>query len=123
MFYLKNFRDTAGQERFFSFTSGFFRDVAGVMFVYDVTCGESFKNLDKWFKIVKTVSSYFYQQSDLALNQIVWFNSFFYERQLYFSNFEHTFKCSRMIAHVCIMIWVQRAKFFYTLLCIVIVLF
>ena len=42
--------DTAGQERFRSITKSFFRNTNGIIFVYDVTCRKSFKNVKEWIK-------------------------------------------------------------------------
>jgi len=41
--------DTAGQERFRkSMVSHYYRNAAAVIFVYDVTCEQSFRNIPKW---------------------------------------------------------------------------
>ena len=42
--------DSAGQERFRTLTSGFYRGGHGVLMVYDMTCRESFNNLKYWMK-------------------------------------------------------------------------
>jgi Ras-related protein Rab-18 len=45
--------DTAGQERFRTLTSSYYRGAQGVVFVYDLTSTESFKNLEEiWQKEV-----------------------------------------------------------------------
>jgi Ras-related protein Rab-1A len=51
--------DTAGQERFRQITSSFYRGAHGIIVVFDVTNGDSFKNLQKgWMKdIVKSCSA------------------------------------------------------------------
>ena len=41
-------RDTAGQERFRSLTSSFFRDAMGFLLVFDLTCESSFLNVRNW---------------------------------------------------------------------------
>lgn len=40
--------DTAGQERFRTITSVYYRGSDGIMFVYDITDVESFKNIKNW---------------------------------------------------------------------------
>ena len=42
--------DTAGQERFRSITKSFFRNTNGIIFVYDITSRNSFKNVKDWIK-------------------------------------------------------------------------
>ena len=42
--------DTAGQERFRTLTSGFYRGGHGILMVYDMTSRESFNNLKYWMK-------------------------------------------------------------------------
>ena len=42
--------DTAGQERFRTLTSGFYRGGHGILMVYDMTSRESFDNLKYWMK-------------------------------------------------------------------------
>lgn len=42
--------DTAGQERFNNITESYYRTAKGVMFVYDITNGESFDNVAKWLR-------------------------------------------------------------------------
>jgi small GTP-binding protein len=45
--------DTAGQERYKSFTSTYFKDAQGIIFVYDITCKESFTNISNWLDNAK----------------------------------------------------------------------
>jgi len=42
--------DTAGQERFKSITKSFFRNTNGIIFVYDITQKNTFKNVKDWIK-------------------------------------------------------------------------
>ena len=42
--------DTAGEERFKSITKSFFRNANGIIFVYDITQKNSFKNVKDWIK-------------------------------------------------------------------------
>lgn len=51
-------RDTAGQERFNSITSAYYRGAKGIVLVYDITKLESFDDLPKWMKMIDKVSSH-----------------------------------------------------------------
>ena len=42
--------DTAGQERFKSLTKNYFRNVNGILFVYDITSKKSFDSAKMWIK-------------------------------------------------------------------------
>lgn len=42
------FRDTAGQERFRTITSTYYRGTHGVIVVYDVTNANTFKSIQRW---------------------------------------------------------------------------
>ena len=42
--------DTAGQERFRAITKSYFRGANGVIFMYDITKKETFKNVKDWIK-------------------------------------------------------------------------
>ncbi len=53
--YSLNLWDTIGQEKFRSLTKIFIKDSKIVIFVYDITRKESFKELDYWFKTIKDV--------------------------------------------------------------------
>ena len=53
--YSLNLWDTIGQEKFRSLTKIFIKDSKIVIFVYDITRLESFKELDYWFKTIKEV--------------------------------------------------------------------
>lgn len=48
-------RDTAGQERFNSITSAYYRGAKGIVLVYDITKVESFDDLPKWMKMIDKV--------------------------------------------------------------------
>ena len=45
--------DTSGQEKYKSITQSFLRNVDGVIFVFDVTCIESFEKIKDWLKDTK----------------------------------------------------------------------
>lgn len=49
------FRDTAGQERFNSITSAYYRSAKGIVLVYDITKQETFDDLPKWMKMIDKV--------------------------------------------------------------------
>ena len=56
------FRDTAGQEKFRSITTAYYRGAKGVVVAYDITDRRSFENVTSWmsgFEKVK-VNLYFY---------------------------------------------------------------
>lgn len=44
------FRDTAGQERFHTITTSYYRGAMGIMLVYDITNAKSFDNIAKWLR-------------------------------------------------------------------------
>ncbi|KAK3598516.1 hypothetical protein CHS0354_001056, partial [Potamilus streckersoni] len=46
-------RDTAGQERFRTITTAYYRGARGIMLVYDITNEISFENVRKWIKNVE----------------------------------------------------------------------
>ncbi|XP_027488016.1 ras-related protein Rab-10-like, partial [Corapipo altera] len=43
-------RDTAGQERFHTITTSYYRGAMGIMLVYDITNAKSFENISKWLR-------------------------------------------------------------------------
>jgi len=49
--------DTAGQEKFRSLTSSYYRGTQGIVLVYDVTRRESFSNLEQWLNEIEMYSS------------------------------------------------------------------
>lgn len=49
-------RDTAGQERFHTITTSYYRGAMGIMLVYDITNGKSFDNIAKWLRNIDEVS-------------------------------------------------------------------
>ncbi|XP_067403745.1 ras-related protein Rab-12 isoform X2 [Emydura macquarii macquarii] len=50
-------RDTAGQERFNSITSAYYRSAKGIILVYDITKKETFEDLPKWMKMIDKYAS------------------------------------------------------------------
>lgn len=52
-------RDTAGQERFNSITSAYYRSAKGIILVYDITKKETFDDLPKWMKMIDKVGVLF----------------------------------------------------------------
>eukprot|EP00026_Physarum_polycephalum_P013656 Phypoly_transcript_14080.p1 GENE.Phypoly_transcript_14080~~Phypoly_transcript_14080.p1 ORF type:complete len:205 (+),score=28.32 Phypoly_transcript_14080:179-793(+) len=49
--------DTAGQEKFRSLTSSYYRGTQGIILVYDVTRRESFANLTSWLSEIETYTT------------------------------------------------------------------
>lgn len=54
---MKNFRDTAGQERFRSVTRSYYRGAAGALLVYDVSSRDSFSSLQNWLTDARSLAS------------------------------------------------------------------
>ncbi|CAL1285742.1 unnamed protein product [Larinioides sclopetarius] len=50
LFLYTSFRDTAGQERFYTITTSYYRGAMGIMLVYDITNPKSFDNIAKWLR-------------------------------------------------------------------------
>ena len=46
--------DTAGQERFRSMIPSYYRDIDGVILVYDLTNIKSFENIEQWYNELMT---------------------------------------------------------------------
>lgn len=53
-------RDTAGQERFHTITTSYYRGAMGIMLVYDITNEKSFENIVKWLRNIDEVSIWYY---------------------------------------------------------------
>lgn len=54
--------DTAGQEKYRTMTKSFYRNIQGVILVYDVTCPESLSNLEKfWIQELEASATNAYQ--------------------------------------------------------------
>lgn len=51
-------RDTAGQERFHTITTSYYRGAMGIMLVYDITNEKSFENIVKWLRNIDEVSAF-----------------------------------------------------------------
>ncbi|VDM84481.1 unnamed protein product [Strongylus vulgaris] len=51
----KIIRDTAGQERFHTITTSYYRGAMGIMLVYDITNAKSFDNIAKWLRNIDEV--------------------------------------------------------------------
>jgi GTPase SAR1 family protein len=49
-------RDTAGQERFRTITTAYYRGAMGIMLVYDITNDKSFENIKNWIRNIEEVS-------------------------------------------------------------------
>jgi Ras-related protein Rab-8A len=56
--------DTAGQERFRAITQAFYRSVAGIMLVYDITNESTFRGLRDW---MRSISQYANDSVDMVL--------------------------------------------------------
>ncbi|NXV37131.1 RAB13 protein, partial [Rissa tridactyla] len=50
-------RDTAGQERFKTITTAYYRGAVGIILVYDITDKKSFENIQNWMKSIKENAS------------------------------------------------------------------
>lgn len=51
------FRDTAGQERFRTITTAYYRGAMGIMLVYDITNEKSFENIKNWIRNIEENAS------------------------------------------------------------------
>ena len=60
-------RDTAGQERFYTITSTYYRGAMGIMLVYDVTDGKSFDSISKWLRNIDEVRRFSHVTSQRSL--------------------------------------------------------
>jgi small GTP-binding protein len=45
--------DTAGQERFMSLAPSEVKRCQAIIFVFDITCAQSFEDLEKWIEMAK----------------------------------------------------------------------
>ena len=52
-----SFRDTAGQERFRTITTAYYRGAMGIMLVYDITNEKSFDNIKNWIRNIEEHAS------------------------------------------------------------------
>lgn len=52
-----HYRDTAGQERFRTITTAYYRGSMGIMLVYDVTNEKSFENIKNWIRNIEENAS------------------------------------------------------------------
>ena len=50
------YRDTAGQERFRTLTTAYYRGAQGIVLVYDITNQDTFNHLSYWLKNIEDVS-------------------------------------------------------------------
>ncbi|KTF85213.1 hypothetical protein cypCar_00030886 [Cyprinus carpio] len=50
-------RDTAGQERFRTITTAYYRGAMGIMLVYDITSEKSFENIKNWIRNIEEHAS------------------------------------------------------------------
>lgn len=53
--YTLRYRDTAGQERFHTITTSYYRGAMGILLVYDITNEKSFENIVKWLRNIDEV--------------------------------------------------------------------
>lgn len=49
------YRDTAGQERFHTITTSYYRGAMGIMLVYDITNEKTFENIVNWLRNIDEV--------------------------------------------------------------------
>lgn len=61
------FRDTAGQERFHTITTSYYRGAMGIMLVYDITNEKSFENIVKWLRNINEVNFILFLQVRLHI--------------------------------------------------------
>lgn len=69
--------DTAGQEKYRSISSNYYRNSSGILLVYSITDLNSFKNIEKWMKEIRNYTDYntviflVGNKSDLAYERVV----------------------------------------------------
>lgn len=56
-FYFFFFRDTAGQERFRTITTAYYRGAMGIILVYDITDAKTFENIKNWIRNIEENAS------------------------------------------------------------------
>ena len=56
LLYILSLRDTAGQERFHTITTSYYRGAMGIMLVYDITNQKTFDNISKWLANIDEVN-------------------------------------------------------------------
>lgn len=65
---------TAGQERFHTITTSYYRGAMGIMLVYDITNEKSFENIVKWLRNIDEVKSNLKRIDEVSsLNEFVLF--------------------------------------------------
>lgn len=57
IFFFLCIRDTAGQERFRTITTAYYRGAMGIMLLYDVTNEKSFDNIKNWIRNIEENAS------------------------------------------------------------------
>ena len=50
-------RDTAGQERFRTITTAYYRGAMGIFLVYDISDEKTFDNIKTWMRNIEDVSN------------------------------------------------------------------
>lgn len=63
-----NFRDTAGQERFRTLTTAYYRGAMGILLMYDVTSLDSFNHLSYWLRNIQEVFCFIFNKIKLIRN-------------------------------------------------------
>ena len=62
------YRDTAGQERFHTITTSYYRGAMGIMLVYDITSVKTFDNIAKWLRNIDEVGFRKYHFNSTTVN-------------------------------------------------------
>ena len=70
MFKLCLFQDTAGQERYRTITTAYYRGAMGFILMYDVTSEESFSSVHDWSVLLSNIQSFLNITSFLRCTQI-----------------------------------------------------
>ena len=88
-------RDTAGQERFHTITTSYYRGAMGIMLVYDITSIKTFDNIAKWLRNIDEVNLiYSFMNFPVNLNCRT---RHCYYRQWIKSNLRNSFSCSMLM--------------------------